>query len=160
MLKLLTRPIWANQAITLTLAVFLGVWASPGFGAQVGGSFLVTVKLIPPAAQVPPVAPGAPTALQPDLSYSAFCKSNSIPTAHGAIVTVVCTTGAVVGIESGSKGQPFTPMHGGAYRFVTQVSNAGVAIDALDNFSNTGTTTAWRVVHLAERDYLEMAIGW
>ena len=76
------------------------------------------------------------------------------------MVTVVCTTGAVVAIEPGRDGQPFTPMHGGAYRYVTNITPNGDLSDTMDAFSGAGTTTAWRVVKSTDRDYLEMTLGW
>jgi hypothetical protein len=148
MLKLHKPLITLHQAIGLMLTVFLCVWSLPSFSGQVGTPFLVTVKLIP-------------ASVQPSLgSSSAFCQNNSLPTAHGALVTVVCSTGAVVGIEPGLARQPFTPLHGGTYRYITQVSNIGLATDTFDNLSGSGTTTAWRLVRLAERDYLEVLLGW
>lgn len=77
------------------------------------------------------------------------------------MVTVVCSTGAVVDIEPGKQaGHPYTPMHGGSYRYVTHVTPNGNLADTEDAFGGAGTTTAWRVVHLTGRDYLEMTLGW
>lgn len=160
MSNLLTRPNRVHQAALLTLAVFLGAWVPPGFAGQTNNAFLVTVQLIP-APQSPVLAPpGTPPIVPPGLPISAFCQKNNIPSAHGALVTVVCTTGAVVAIEPDRDGQPFTPMHGGAYRYVTQVTPNGDLSDTLDAFGGAGTTTAWRLVKSSYRDYLEMTLGW
>ena len=164
MLNLSARRNLASQTAMLTLAVFLGMWTSPGFAGQTNNGFLVSVQLIP-APQTPPnvppnVPPNAPPIVPPGLPISAFCKKNNIPSAQGALVTVVCTTGAVVAIEPGRDGQPFTPMHGGAYRYVTQVTPNGDLSDTVDAFGGAGTTTAWRVVKSTDRDYLEMTLGW
>lgn len=145
MTKLLSCPVRVNKA--LALAALLCAWVLPSFGGQFSPSFTVKVRLI---SKNPP----------PGLPISAFCKKNNIPSGHGAVVTVVCTTGAVVAIEPGHDGQPFTPMHGGVYRYVTQVSPNGDLSDTVDAFSGAGTTTAWRVVKSADRDYLEMTLGW
>ncbi len=136
------------QTAMLTLAVFLGMWTFPGFAGQTNNGFLVSVQVI--QGRTPP----------PGLPISAFCKKNNIPSGHGAVVTVVCTTGAVVAIEPGHDGQPLTPMHGGAYRYVTQVTPNGDLSDTVDAFGGAGTTTAWRVVKSTDRDYLEMTLGW
>lgn len=136
------------QAATLIVAAWLGAVSLPSVAGQLGGSFIVQVRLIP-ATKTPP-----------GLSISAFCKKNNIPSGHGAVVTVVCTTGAVVAIEPGRDGQPFTPMHGGAYRYVTNITPNGDLSDTMDAFSGAGTTTAWRVVKSTDRDYLEMTLGW
>lgn len=149
-LDLLTLKKYTNsaQVVTLIVAAWLGAVSLPSVAGQLGGPFIVQVRLIP-AHKTPPGLP-----------ISAFCKKNNIPAGHGAVVTVVCTTGAVVSIEPGHDGQPFTPMHGGAYRYVTQVSPNGDLSDTVDAFSGAGTTTAWRVVKTTDRDYLEMTLGW
>lgn len=149
-----------SQTAKLTLAVFLGMWTFPSFAGQTNNGFLVSVTLIPAPKAPPVVPPNAPPIVPPGLPISAFCKKNNIPSAHGAVVTVVCTTGAVVAIEPGHDGQPFTPMHGGAYRYVTQVTPNGDLSDTVDAFGGAGTTTAWRVVKSTDRDYLEMTLGW
>jgi hypothetical protein len=136
------------QVATLIVATWLGALSLPSDAGQLGGPFLVKVRLIP-FTKVPPGLP-----------ISAFCKKNNIPSGHGAVVTVVCATGAVVAIEPGHTGQPFTPMHGGAYLYVTHVSPNGELSDTVDAFSGAGTTTAWRVVKSVDRDYLEMTLGW
>jgi len=96
----------------------------------------------------------------PGLPVSAFCTKNNLPTAHGAVVTVVCSTGAVVDIEPGNNTSVSTPTHGGSYRYVTHVTPTGDLRGTVDPFGGAGTTTAWRVVRLSEREYLEMTLGW
>lgn len=167
MFKLLTPNRWAAKAIPLTMGILMGAWALPSAATSVhtaNSLFNVTVKLTPAPVTVPPAnAPTAnapPAIVPPGLPVSAFCTKNNVPTAHGAIVTVVCTTGAVVDIEPGNTGQPLTPMHGGAYRYVTHVTPNGGLIDTLDTFGGAGTVTSWRVVDLTDRNYLEMTLGW
>ena len=159
MFQLPKSPLRATQAIALTCAALVGVWALPGAAGQASSLFNVSVTLIPAPVTVP-VTPAAPVIVPPGIPVSAFCTKDNLPSAHGAIVTVVCSTGAVVGIEPGRSGQPLTPMHGGAYRYVTHVYPNGALFDTVDAFSGAGTTTAWRVVHLTGRDYLEMTLGW
>jgi hypothetical protein len=149
MFKLLTPTHWATQAATLTLAVFMGALALPCAGEQVGAQFTVAVKFVPASEHLPPGLP-----------ISAFCVKNNIPSAHGAVLTVVCSTGAVVEIESGNDSRHHAYMHGGAYRYVTHVTPTGALLETVDAFSGSGTTTAWRVVHLSDRDYFEMTLGW
>lgn len=164
MFKLLTPNRWATQAVLLTMGTFMGAWALPSAGApavhSTNSPFAVSVTLTPAPPTVPPVTPVAPVIVPPGLPVSAFCTKNNVPSAHGAIVTVVCATGAVVNIEPGNTGQPLTPMHGGAYRYVTHVTPTGTLIDTMDSFGGAGTYTSWRVVHLTDRDYLEMTLGW
>ncbi len=51
-------------------------------------------------------------------------------------------------------------MHGGAYRYVTQVLWNGDWIEGLDNSRGVGTITSWRVVNLSDRNYLELMVNW
>lgn len=88
------------------------------------------------------------------------CRNTALTEASGAIATVVCTTGALVDLAPGKKRGPWSPMHGGAYRFITQVTWNGEWVDAIDDTAGTGTITSWRVVKLPERSYLELTLGW
>lgn len=143
----------SGQIVLLALAVWVGAVPLPSVAGQLGGPFMVKVQLIP-AIKSPPNAP-------PGLPVSVFCKKSNIPSGHGAVVTVVCTVGVVVAIETGHDGgRPFTSVHGGAYLYVTRVTPNGDLSDTIDAFSGAGTTTAWRVVKSADRDYLEMTLGW
>lgn len=163
MFQLPKSPLRATQAIVLTCATLVGAWTLPSTAASISAPsvnalFNVSVTLIPaPVQATVPATPVAPVVVPP---ISAFCIKGNLPSAHGAVVTVVCSTGVVVGIEPGKSGQPLTPMHGGAYRYVTHVTPNGALWDTVDAFSGAGTTTAWRVVHLTGRDYLEMTLGW
>lgn len=155
-------------AFGLIVLAFLGAWSpqclASATSSTTSSQFNVTVKLIPAAVTPPttpnPSKPATPPAIPAGLPVSAFCIKNNIPSAHGAIVTIVCTTGAVVDIEPGNNTSISTPTHGGSYRYVTHVSPTGALQDTVDPFGGAGTTTAWRVVHLSERDYLEMTLGW
>jgi hypothetical protein len=161
MFKLLAYPHRIFQVVIWTLALSSGAWALTGTGTTPASAFTVSVTLIPAPVQTPPHVPAGPPMVPPGLPISAFCTKNNIPSAHGALVTIVCSTGAVVAIEpSTTLGQALTPMHGGAYRYVTQVSPNGSLLDTADAFGGAGTTTAWRVVHSSDRDYLEMTLGW
>lgn len=115
-----------------------------GNAGQTSGQFNVTVSL-----QSAGTAP-----------ESAFCKTDPGGLAFGAVATIVCSTGAVVDIAPGRPGLPLSPMHGGAYRFVTEVWRSGNRFDVVDVSPGIGTTTMWRVVNLTNRDYLEMTVAW
>ena len=132
--------------------------------SSTSSQFNVKVKLIPAVVTLPvpvnPPKPAGPSIIPPGLPVSAFCTKNNIPSAHGATITIVCTTGAVVDIEPGNNTSVSTATHGGSYRYVTHVTPTGDLRDTVDPFGGAGTTTAWRVVHLSERDYLEMTLGW
>jgi len=44
-------------------------------------------------------------------------------------------------------------------RYLLHVYRAGEWI-AVDGQMGTGTLTSWRIVHVANREYLEMMVGW
>lgn len=126
------------------MALVLGVCALPGHAATSGTRFNVTVDL--------QSGERAPT--------TEFCRTSDAAGAFGATVTVVCSTGAVVDISSGQSGMPWVPMHGGAYRHLFHVTRNGELLGTVDSYTGLGTVTSWRVVHLDNRDYLELTVGW
>ncbi|RPJ48654.1 MAG: hypothetical protein EHM16_01760 [Betaproteobacteria bacterium] len=133
-----------GHALRLVLASVLMLGAAVGHAGQTSGQFHVTVSL-QSAGTMP---------------ESAFCQTDPGGLAFGAVATIVCATGAVVDIAPGRAGAPLSPMHGGAYRFVTEVWRSGNRFETVDVSPGIGTTTLWRVVHLANRDYLEMTVAW
>ena len=135
-----------NTAGCCMLAAVLGLSAVPVNAAQTSGQFNVTVNL--------------QSANSPALPQTVFCTTNPGGLAFGATVTVVCSTGAVVDISPGRTGMPGAPMHGGVYRYIFQASRGGDLLDSIDSYVGAGTTTSWRVVNQADRDYLEILVGW
>ncbi|RLJ63711.1 hypothetical protein DFR35_2343 [Sulfurisoma sediminicola] len=103
------------------------------------------------------------TGVVPPVAESAFCTRGPDTTTFGAVVTVVCATGAVVDIRPpGAQGR-FLPIHGGAYRFlhVSEYVLPGMQIPGgIYVYTGVGTVTTWRIINLADRDYLEMLMGW
>ena len=126
----------------LVLGLLPGAWLSPGMAAQSSAAFTVSVTLNKPAS-----------------STTGLCSSNTGVGAFGATVTVVCGTGIVTGLEAVATGMPRTPTHGGAYRFLTRVSSDNLS-GTVDSYTGAGTSTAYRLVSLAGRDYIEMTVGW
>ena len=135
-----------NIARCCALATVLGFAAVPVNAAQVSSSFNVTVNL--------------QSANSPTLPQTIFCRTNPGGLAFGAMVTVVCSTGAVVDISPGRTGRSGPPMHGGAYRYVTQVLWNGDWVESLDDTPGIGTITSWRIVSLLNRNYIELTVGW
>ena len=113
-------------------------------GVTASGAFGVTVNL---------------TSVAPKAAASVFCNKTGAGT-FGATVTVVCATGALVDLAPSHLGQPWVPTHGGAYRYVTQVSGATGLLGTVDIYAEFGTVTAWRVMVNADREYLELTMGW
>lgn len=127
------------------LAVVIASLAMSAHATQASGPFNVTVTLLP--------------ANNPALPKSAFCSTTSA-LAFGALVTVICATGAVVEISAPSSGAQIAPVHGGAYRFVLPGSYAAGLPGVYDGFTGFGTAASWRVIQLSDRDYYELLVGW
>lgn len=140
----------AITAARLTLAAAMLLGLAHVNAAQVGGQFNVTVTLQPAGGlPVPPTGP-----------QTGFCTTNPGGTAFGATVTVVCSTGAFVDLSPSRAGQPWSPMHGGAYRYVFQANRGNDTLGTIDSYVGVGTTTSWRVVTLSNWDYFEMTTAW
>ena len=92
-----------------------------------------------------------------------ICSRHTDPSTFGAIVNIVCATGAFVGLEAPKNAVAWTPVHGGAYRF-TRVNpdeiRAVSYVQSTGSYTGVGTVTSWRMVSLADREYLEMLIDW
>lgn len=135
-------------------AAFLLAFAFAGAlqGAQTGSQFSVQVIL---QSQNKVQDQGPPAG-----SGSGLCRIRNMRGAFGAMVTVVCATGVVVEIWPPDSRSSWAPTHGGSYRFLPPVSLAGVMSGSLDMNTGLGTVTSWRVIKLADRDYLEMTVRW
>ena len=115
----------------------------PVYAAPVGGQFNVTVNLIS-SANPPPI-------------NAAFCRASE-PSTFGAVVTVVCSTGEVVNLSAPANNVSRAPTHGGAYRYILR--RPGELPLPVDSFSELGTVATWRVIQQADRNYLELMVGW
>jgi hypothetical protein len=138
-----------RAAVYCSLTIVMGLSASPGMAGQTSGQFNVTVTL---QSSNSPVVP-----------KSAFCTKGPDRSTHGAVVTIVCSTGVVVDISAPESASVFSPIHGGAYRFnhLAEDQFPGLGLTGgINSYTGVGTTTAWRIVNLPEREYLEMLIGW
>ena len=45
-------------------------------------------------------------------------------------------------------------------RYLLHVYSQGEVIQTVDTVADPGTVTSWRVVHAADRDFLEIVVGW
>jgi hypothetical protein len=139
----------ASLIARMTLAVAFLAPACEAVAAPGSGQFRVTSTLI--------------TGVAPPGQESAFCTRGPDTTTFGAVVTVVCATGAVVDIRPPGAAGRFLPIHGGAYRFmhVSEFLPSGAQYPGgIDVYTGVGTVTTWRIINLADRDYLEMLMGW
>ena len=143
-----------SAANSCCMAFALGACVFPADAAQSGEQFNVKVKLQTGSG----TTAGGPTG--GGTTGDGLCRNTAGADAFGAQVTVVCSTGTMVNISPGRTGAPWSPMHGGAYRFITQVTWNGDLIDSVDNAPGAGTITSWRAVNLVDRSYFEMTVGW
>jgi len=133
--------------LAASVAAGLAGGSSCAIAGMASNSFDVRVRIGTP--EPPPPPPPSP---QP----SDFCRG-LLPGSFDAIVTVVCSTGVVVEIAPRQIGNPMAAVHGGAYRYFLPV---GLAEPGKPWETGSGTVTSWRIVHLEDRSYLEMTVGW
>jgi hypothetical protein len=138
----LTQP--AVAAKVITLAALLVLCVQPSYAGQASSQFQVLINLQSNS--------GAPNA--------GICRSSSQIGNFGEMVTVECTTGKIVTFSGNTNNLPWTAMQEGSYRFVTQLSEEPVSLGTLDVYAGGGTVTSWRIVHFANRDYIELMVGW
>ena len=135
---------WAKCSAAMALAISL-VLSSPLVSAsQISSQFNVKVAV------------GGELA-------GGICVRGHDSSAFGTIVNIVCATGVAIGIEAPRNAVAWTPIHGGAYRF-TRVSPDEIRgvqyIQAAGSYTGAGTITSWRMVSMADREYLEMLVDW
>jgi len=79
------------------------------------------------------------------------CKANEVLHSKGVTATVTCTP------------VPIPKQPGADGRVVSSVLfhiSRGTWLGTADETMGLGTVTSWRVIRLANRDYLEMMVGW
>jgi hypothetical protein len=136
-------------SLRLLLATVLFCLVSVADAVPGSGQFQVTATL---------VVANAPAATQ-----TGFCTYGPGRSTFGAVVTVVCGTGVVADIGAPKTAAPWPALHGGAYRYAHVAENelpGTRLVDGVDSYTGPGTITSWRMVSLADRNYLEVQIGW
>ncbi len=129
--------------VFMILAVLLGFWVMPSQAKQTSSQFAVSLTL---------TTNGQPV--------SGLCRSATQVGIFGAAVVVVCSTGEAVDFSGDASTLPWTTMQDSPYRFVTQVSRGGESLGTVDSYTGGATATSWRVIRLANRDYIEMMVHW
>jgi hypothetical protein len=74
--------------------------------------------------------------------------------------TAVCERSAAEGSGSQVRVVCGTTQPSETSRHLLHVFRSREWIGSVDGEMSTGTVTSWRVVHLANREYLEMTVGW
>ena len=124
----------------LACVYLMSAWAVPAYARTAQASFSVSINVQP--------------------ANTALCRSAASIGIFGAAVTVICTTGAFVSYAGNNTQLPWATVQDSAYRFVTNVSASGDSLGTVDSYTGAGTVTSWRVIKLANRDYLEMMVHW
>jgi hypothetical protein len=75
------------------------------------------------------------------------CGRSAVVGPMGNKVSIACVP------QTGAPMAPSSP-------FMLHVSRQGLPIATVDGFMATGSITSWRVVRRANRDYLEIVVGW
>lgn len=137
----LTQAVIAAEVFSLAALLFL--WAHPSYAAQTSSRFTVNINLQPNG----------------NLSNTGLCRSSNRIGSFGEAVTIECSTGKAVTFSGGASKLPWSAVQDGHYRFIIQLSGSGVPPDS-DRLVGAGTVTSWRIVNLADREYLELMVGW
>ncbi|PKO61700.1 MAG: hypothetical protein CVU24_07430 [Betaproteobacteria bacterium HGW-Betaproteobacteria-18] len=127
----------------MCLALLLAGWTLPNNAAQSSTQFAVSVTLRSAAAAV----------------NTGLCRSTAGVGAFGATLTVTCTTGKVIGLDTPDLSLSWVSAYGGAYRALTHVSGDTMS-GTVDSYTGTGTSTEFRIVSLADKEYIEMTVVW
>lgn len=131
-------------AKVFALAALLFLWAQQSsYAAQASSQFTVEINLQPNG----------------NMPSAGVCRSSTRIGTFGEAVTVECSSGKAVTFAGDTSKLPWSAMQDGYYRFVTQLSGTGIPLES-DKFAGAGTVTSWRIVNLADWEYLELMVGW
>jgi hypothetical protein len=84
-------------------------------------------------------------------------QTGSCAPALGAMPTIVCETRLTSSALPIASSAGLTARLGGGYRFISYASGLP---GSLDIYTGAGTSTAFRLVNWADREYIEMTVGW
>ena len=127
------QSIAARVLSTGALAALILAGSSCAFAGEARSRFGVSVNL---QAETPP-------------EFGA-CKANEVLTPKGVAATVTCTPVPI----------PKQPAESRVVSSVLFHISRGTWLGTADETMGLGTVTSWRVIRLANRDYLEMMVGW
>lgn len=99
------------------------------------------------------------TSNSPTQNTGAFCQSENNPDAYGAVVTVVCATGAVVASNTLVNQVPWKPSNGDTYQFIKHF-NLLLIDSGVVNSASILAQTSWRTVYLEDQGYIELLVAW
>lgn len=109
-------------------------------GAQASAQFDVMINLLSPEKQV----------------QTGLCDSTrTVDTTTSP--TIVCNFTIGRDILATVPSKPGWPYEGRGYRFISYVTGPAGSVDI---YTGAGTSTAFRLVNWADREYIEMTVGW
>jgi hypothetical protein len=117
--------------------------------SRASATFSVTVNLVGQNGALP--LPGG---------NGAFCINRDKPDAFGARVIVICKTGEIVQLAGSDPENLWLPIHGGANRYIANLTNSGSYRGTVNGYMSAGTVASWRQVSFTNRDYLELLVAW
>jgi hypothetical protein len=135
-----TCPVTA--AWVIILAVLLGLWALPVHATQTSTQFDVLINLQTDG--------GVPN--------SGLCRSSTQVGTFGDAVTVICSSGEIVGLSSDATVLPV--IQAGTYRFVILTPSSAESLGKVNTYAGLGPVSSWHKVNVAGLDYLELTISW
>ena len=84
-------------------------------------------------------------------------QTGSCAPAAGVTPTLVCDTRLTNSTPAIASSAVGGSRLGGGYRFISYASGLS---GSLDIYTGAGTSTAFRLVNWADREYIEMTVGW
>lgn len=129
-------------AAGLLLVMGAGLAAVPAqaLGAQASAQFDVMINLLSPEKQI----------------QTGLCDSiKAVVTTTSPAIVCNFTTGR--DILSTLPAKPSWPYEGRGYRFISYITGPAGSVDI---YTGAGTSTAFRLVNWADREYIEMTVGW
>ncbi len=136
----ISRYFLVKAFLTLALAAMTGLAAQPSHATQGNIQFTVKVQLA--------------------VSSAGLCRSSNRINVFGDVVTVICSTGKTTDFSGDTMNLPWTEIPDGPFRYVNLLYGAIETLGIVESYAGSGTETSWRVVKLADRDYLELMVGW
>lgn len=151
--KFKSHPLLQQARITLLIPGFLvamvpAMTSAASTATASTATFNVTVNL---AGEHGTPLPGADVA---------FCINRDKPDSFGAKVIVSCQTGDIVQMAGSDAENPWLPIHGGANRYIANLTNFSSYRGTVDGYMSAGTVASWRQVSFTDRDYLELLVAW
>ncbi len=150
----------------LVSAVWLLVLPSVSVAGSVVEAFSVRVRLLPadPTNRGPSGEGAGGSVLERDIPNN-ICTITGLPSAYGAEVRVVCTTGQFIDLRLPRGTSGVSPQHGGAAQWFISSAPDGMGLSGMQQ-GGAGTVSSIRLVSsagetsLASQEAVEVWVSW